>query len=485
MTYPSQTIRVLDPGIGFVDVTGDSPFKFGCSTGGTAAVGQLIAISQPNTVRAALGFGDLADDVAKTLNERGGPVLCMKGSGSTAGTRSAVTQTGSASPPAITIAGTPTMRISAQVRVKVGGALGTAQFDYTLDNWAPTVVEPTRSTQRVIPSGGTFVIPNTGITLTFAAGTYVKDDSYTFTCEPAHLNASDVGNVFTAALAQAGFNPKIWHCTDSYTTATEAGAVATAFGTQLQGAASSFRFGGGFIDLGSADTAANAKTARASISDTRISTCYGYDLTAAILPFEGYGYRYSSCAGVLSARAARLIPSSALSRFAEGSLGGTKWVAFDGATDATVDAAGISTLKSYSGAGSAYYPGNGLMAAPPGSDFQKWQYRRLMDIACSAAYFAMLPYLDDDVRTNADGTIHTKDADQIDTALAEAMAAALLRPLNARGRPGLVSAVGAAVDRTNNVNLTSELITNIGIRPRGYASTITQNIGYSINVVGA
>jgi hypothetical protein len=484
MTYPSQTIRVLDPGIGFVDVAGDSPFKFGFSTGGTAAAGQLIAVSQPNAVRAALGFGDLADDVAKTLNERGGPVLCMKGAGSTAAVNSAVTKVGVGTPTP-TITGTATMRISAQIRVKVGGPLGTAQFDYTLDNWAPTVVEPTRSTQRVVPSGGTFGIPNSGITVTFPAGTYVKDDYYTFTCEPAHLNASDVGNVFLAALAQAGFNPKIWHCTDSYTTATEAGAVATAFGTQMQGAAAAFRFGGGFIDLGSADTTTNAKTARASISDTRIATCYGYDLTAAILPFEGYGYRYSSCAGSLSARAARLIPSSALSRFSEGSLGGTKWVSFDGNNDATVDAAGISTLKSYAGAGAAYYPGNGLMAAPPGSDFQKWQYRRLMDIACSAAYFAMLPYLDDDVRTNADGTIHTKDADQIDTALGEAMAAALLRPLNARGRPGLVSAVGSRVDRTNNVNATSELITNIGIRPRGYASLITQNIGYSINVVGA
>lgn len=477
MTLPRETITVLDPGLGLVDVAAVTPIETGVSSAGT--VGQLYSFSSLSTIRATLGYGDLPDSVAKKLNERGGPVLAMRGTGSTAATSSAVTKIGTGTPTP-TIAGVATMRIKAQVRVRAGGALGTATFDFALDNWQPTLVQPTFGATRTIPGGGSFLFPNSGITMTFPAGTYVAGDTFNFTCEPAHLNASDVSalGALIAAIPSAAF--KIWSVSDSFTTATEGYAVAVALGSALQTLAGNFRYSGGFVDVGSGDTSANVLIGDATFADVRISPCYGFELQAAALAFEGYGSRYTSCVNSIAARAARVAPSTDLARFAEGNLNGTQWIALDSSLDGTVDAAGISTLRTWPNA-NGFYIANGNIAAPIGSDFQLWQYRTLMDLGCQAVYTAMLPFLADDLRTLAAGTLDPLEAGIINTAGLEALNEALMRPKNARGRPGLVSAVSFAADLTNNINLTSQLNTTIAIRPRGYSRFISQTIGYSLS----
>jgi hypothetical protein len=221
-------------------------------------------------------------------------------------------------------------------------------------------------------------------------------------------------------------------------------------------------------------------TAKAAFSDRRVNPTYGYEVTASALAFEGYGNTLAPSSNSISARANRVAPSSDLARYAEGSLGGVQYIYFDSNSDTTLDDVGVSTLRTWSGV-PGFYIANGYLAAPPGSDFIFWQFGVLMDLACTANFQSMLPFIADDLRTLPGGTLDPLDAAIVNTAGNDGLAAALLRPQNARGRPGLVSDARFDVDLTNNVLSTSTINTNTSIRPRGYARNINQTIGYSLS----
>lgn len=479
MTLSSETIRVLDPGLGLVNVAADTPLISGTCGGGSAAANQLLSFSSLDSVRTALGQGDLAEDVAKHLSERGGPVLAIKATGSVAAVLGAVTKFGTGTPTP-TVAGVPLGRYQALVRVKIGGALGVAQFDFSLDNFQPNFVNPTFSSQRFIPAGGSYLFVGTGITMTFPAGTYVANDTFAFTAEPAHANASDLAAVAGAIPAGAAFAQ--WLASGAFTTATEAAAMATALGAQLQALFVKFKYSRGHCDFGSADTAANAITAKAAFSDRRVDPCYGYEIVSSGLALEGYANRLAACSGSIAARAARVAPSTDLARYAEGSLVGTEYIYFDSNSDTTVDSAGISTLRTWPGITVGFYIANGYLAAPTGSDFIFWQYGRLMDIGCGSIFGAMLPYIGEDLRTIAGGTLDPLEAGGINTAGSSAMRRDLLQPKNARGLPGLVSDIAFTVTLTNPIATDQTLFTTAGIRPRGYSRFISQSIGFSLNL---
>jgi hypothetical protein len=477
MVLGSQTITVLDPGLGLTNVAATTPIKMGVSSLGT--VGQLYSFSSLNFIRSTLGFGDLADDVAKTLREAGGPVLAMRGTGSVAAVLSAVTRTGTG--PLMSAAGVPTMRTQTRVRVKTGGTLGVATFDYSHDYHQPTMVSPTFSQSRVIPAGGTFVFTNVGVTVTFPAGTYVAGDTYDFTCEPAHLNASDLAVLFGQLATVPSVDPRLAHVTDAFSTATEGFAMASALGGQLQTFASGYRYARGFCDVGSGDTSANVLIAKAAFTDKRIVDAYGFELQDAALPFEGWSVRKVSSSSQMAARAASSLISTDLARYASGSLGGSRFIYFDGFQDQTLDAAGIATLRTWPRI-PGFYVANGALASPIGSDYTRLQFGRVMDEACSAVYEAMLPFVNEGLRTLSTGVIDPLDAASVNTAGQGALESKLMQPKNARGVRGHVSAVGFQVDLANNLNLTGNLQTKIGIRPLGYAYTISQQLGFTLNV---
>jgi hypothetical protein len=477
-SLPAQSIRVLDPGVGFVDVSPETPVITGTSSLGTALA--LVSFSRPSDIRAAIGFGDGPDDVAKFLRERGGPVLFMKTAGTVAAVLSAVTKTGSGTP-SPTVTGTPTMRTVTRVRVKVGGALGVAQFDYAHDNYQPLYVNPTWSQQRFIPAGGSYVFVNTGVTMTFPAGTYVAGDTFDFTTEPAHMNAADLAAAGAALQAINGASYKQWQIAGMFTTSTEGAAIAVALGGQLQSQAVAFSYARGVCDFGSADTAANAATAKASFQDVRVCPHYGAEITAAVLPFEGWGNRYGSGAASLGARAARVVASTDLARYAEGSLNGTQWLAHDSFLDNTANAAGLSTLRTWPKT-PGFYVGAAYLAAAPGSDFQFWQYGRLMDLGCDAIFSAMLQFLADDLDVTASGTLAPLEAERVETAGSDSLRAKLMAPQNARGRPGLINNFSFDADLTNNIVQSSTLQTTVALQPRAYARYISQTIGFVASI---
>lgn len=483
MTVPSQTMTVLDPGLGLVQADAVSPLMTGVSSLGTAA--SLLSFSSPSDVRANLGFGELAEDVANMLLRKGGPVLVMPVTGTTAATVSAVTKV-QGTGPAITIAMTPasTGRYTGRIEVLKTGILGVATFRYTLDYHSPTDVAPTWSAERTIPSGGTFPIPNSGLTLTFPAGTYTGptgvQDISSFTSEPPKSTPSDLAAAGAALAALPTLSFPLWfHCQTNLT-----GVLGAALFSSLAGFMTSlsnqYRFARGFCDMGSGDTTTPLITAANGVADRRVGASYGYVLMQSAVPFEGFSVRKCDVNSALAPRIASNLISTDTARTASGNLPGVLKIYHDAFQDPTVDAAQISTVRTWPNM-PGFWPTQGYLKAPPGSDFQKVQYGRIMDTACAAVFRAVFPFILEGFRTQADGTIDPLDAADIDTAGQNALTDVLLRPNNARGKRGHVSAAKFQVDRTVNLNTTGQLRTRTGIRPLGYPGTIVNELGFTLN----
>ena len=481
MAAPAQTITVLDPGLGRVAVSAESPLYMGPAAlhGGSAAAGALLSFSRMNDVRSSLGFGQLGGDVLKALSERGGPVLVMPTDASNADTVSAVTQSGGG--PEVTVAGEAHARYTARVEVIAGGALGTGTFRYTLDRHSVTSgdASPTWSPTRTIPAGGSFVAGSSGLTFTFAAGTYVAGETYDFTAIPASPNGTDISDAVTALLAITGLAFPQLVLSATYDDAGDAATIAAAIDGHMTSFASGFRYSGALLDIGSGDSAANVLDE--SWSSRRIMPCYGLNLTSEVQAYEGHVTRQVGCVSDIAARAARVLVSTDLARFAEGSLGGVTQIDFDGYQDETLDAAGIATMRTWPDI-AGFYVTNGRLKSPPGSDFTDWQFRRLMDLACRTVYRAQLPFIAEGFRTVTGGAIDPLDKADIESAVNGALRNALLTPRNARGRSGHVSAVSYTVDPTHNLNSTDTILVNVAIRPLGYAKFITTQIGFSLTV---
>jgi hypothetical protein len=172
--------------------------------------------------------------------------------------------------------------------------------------------------------------------------------------------------------------------------------------------------------------------------------------------------------------------STDTARTASGNLPWVLKIYHDAFQDPTVDAVNVSTGRTWPNA-PGFWPTQGYLKAPPGSDFQKIQYGRIMDAACAAVFRAVFPFILEGFRTQADGTIDPLDAADIETAGRSALTDVLLRPSNARGRKGHVSAINFQVDRTVNLNTTGQLKTRTGIRPLGYPGFVTNELGFTLN----
>ena len=95
----------------------------------------------------------------------------VRGVATIASVASSVTKSGTG--PNVTLTGTPTLTASCVIKVILGGAVATATFQYSTDGG--TTWSETKTT------AATYLIPGTGLTAAFASGTYVADDTYSFT----------------------------------------------------------------------------------------------------------------------------------------------------------------------------------------------------------------------------------------------------------------------------------------------------------------
>lgn len=166
MALPDATLEIQDPGLGQVPASStNSEAAIGVCSQGTP--GTVYSIGSKNAAETYLGRGPLVQAIIQRLGVAGGPVVACPASPSAAGSVGATTHTGSG---AGTVTGSAGPESVIDVKIILGGARGTATFQYRVNGgaWSSTIL-----------TVATYAVPGTLSTLAFNTGTYVLGDIYT------------------------------------------------------------------------------------------------------------------------------------------------------------------------------------------------------------------------------------------------------------------------------------------------------------------
>jgi hypothetical protein len=434
-------------------------------TGGvTGTINSLFTETDPTQALTDLGYGPLTEALVHDLLVAGGSCGAMPLNTSISSITSVVSHTGSGLA-TVAVSGTPLDFYNVVVAITTAGALGAAQFQYSLDNGL------TYSQLYAAPSGGTFVIPDTGLTLTLSVsgGNFVKGDLYAFQTAPAGSNITDVTNGINALLAL----PTAWswvHVVGPAQTSAAAAALAAAVEVLMEGAASTnFKYGFCVVECPT-DTDANIEAAFGSTGTLyRTMVCAGTETIISSLlgdePIRPSGIS-------VTARMALTPPSEDPGRVARGSLPGVVAIQRDENATPALDALSFTTLRTIPGQ-SGFFITSGHMFVPQSSDFWLSQNRRVMDIACTTAYAALLQFLNSTLAVNkTNGTISNAQASTIENYVNSQLNAVLVAP-------GDAVASSVVVNRTNNVLSSKQLLVTVRVTPNGYAKQITATLAFN------
>lgn len=364
----------------------------------------------------------------------------------------------------------------ATVTVKAGGVLGTGTFAFTLDGGKTT------SETRTIPAGGIYDVPNTGLRLTFAAGTYVVGTTYAFTTKPRTYNTTDL----TAAINALVLLTPRWKFVVFAGMSADAATAATltaAISGHLTTLANGFKYLRAVVDVGD-DTTANVITQNVAIADRRLCLVYGKTRMASSLDFEGWGTPMLPGIYAAAARLAQVKRSTSPAWAGFGALTGVTEVSFDEyANGEVLHNQKINTFRSYVGT-TGFFMVNGLLRSPTGSDFKYVQWGLIVDLVCDTIRDALLPYVNGSRRILTDGTgrIDPRDAARINKKVNGALKTVLLDPKNDEGLEGLVSSVRYAVDESINLLTTGTLQGDCRIVPLAQTEQVETNVGLTMEI---
>jgi hypothetical protein len=469
MALPDVTVSITDGALGLLPEATDKIVAFiGVASSGT--VETLYAINDLETLQSTFGYGPLVEAAAMHLSTSGGPIYCMRATGSTAGSNSAVTASGGG--PTVTLSGAPYDDYTAIVKVVLGGARGTATFKYSLDNGS--------TYSPVIVTAATYLIPGTGVTVNFASGTYVADETYSWTSTAPGYSTTNLGACVDAYLLDS----KEWGLlhvigvvggADEATKASNAATFATALQTKMTTAQTAFRY-------------ARAVMSAPDIADAALTT--GFTAVSAARVAVGAGFATMVPVIDIVGRTTFSRPAiwAAMSKIGKKPLGkdpaeltdgnGTGPLPFitalgrDERKTPALDAERFTTFRTHLGRGAIPYVTNFKLMSAPGSDFKYIQHGQVIDNGCKITRDTLLDYLHRDLKVNANFTIDELEAQAIERAVLSALNASLTQP-------GHVSECTAVVNRTDNIVSTETLRVKVRIRPKAYPKFIEAELGFA------
>lgn len=450
-------IVVLDNGATAIQVpTQNVQLVFGTSSAGT--VGVPFASTSPQNINNTFGFGPLPE-AASMVAAVGGVPICCKVTSNAAGAASAVTHVGT-STSVVTVTGTAfdTYQMLVTVPTGGGGTIGTGPCSITVS------FDNGRTTSPAIPLGtaNTYAIPNTGLTLNFAAGNLVAGDTFTFGSTEPLWNTAGIQagiNAFLASIYKQGGAGSVHIVGGS--TATNgaigaAGADMVAIGGQLQSMRTNqYVFTRGIMTArdakvpvafgGAAETEAtwagviNADfTGQSLNADTTGRLCVTaafWNMTSQLTNGLGMSPRFRRPVSyALAQRVVQISTQRMPSRVRDGALSpivigvadkSDGFVYHDESLNPLFDtntggAAHLSTTTTIQGQSGIFLQHANLMSNV-GSVVGFLPQGSVLDMACSIAYQIGILNIDDDVRTTPLGTIDPRDALTIQNAIASAI----------------------------------------------------------------
>lgn len=479
---PGQELRFRDPGLGLVELSGTTFLYIGASEKGP--LNEVRALSSPAALVDLYGEGPLPEGAATSLSVAGGPIYCCRVAGTVAGTTGAVTKTAiGTSTGTVAAAGAAFNRFDVVVEITKSGSVATGEFRYSLDGGR------TFSESLTIPSGGTYAIPRTNVTLTFTPGAgpmnFEKGDLFKATTTAPHYSTTELALAIDALRTYLGSAPVFTLdgivLSGINATGSAAATMFGAFAAHLTSLESIFRYVGGIMDAGSGDTRANVKTALAAVASTRVSAVYGEATVGSSKSFTGYGSPRVPLLNAVAARCAQTLMSTDPARFADGPLTNVLAITHDEFVTEEMDSAKITTARTFPGT-AGFFITNARMKSAVGSDYLYWQHRRVMDVAARTTIAAQQQFINVELVTNPDGSIEEREALRIEAVVRAQLDAVLLQPKNASGRRGHATAIDYRVDRLANILQTQIVPTSVAVQPLAYAKRLSTEIGFALNV---
>ena len=199
MTVPSVDITRLDNQTGVVkpSAAGVLAIIAPCEKG-TANVANSFA--RTSDVFATYGTGPLSELASYVMNVAKKPVICIRSSGSTAASYSAITSSGSGGTSVATAGGTaPFDSYNVLVEFVTGGTILAAGITYrtSLDGGK------TKSKITALGVSNSILIPQSNVTIALAAGTIIAGRTLTFTTTQEQANNADLIPAYEALRIQA------------------------------------------------------------------------------------------------------------------------------------------------------------------------------------------------------------------------------------------------------------------------------------------
>ena len=391
MGLPDVNIVILDGGLGLLPPSASGLHcKVGVASKGI--IGQIVALSSADQVADAFGTGPLANALYDSFMAGAGVIYAVRADGDIPGTIGAVTatKTGQGN---MTVSGSPLDAYDVIVEIIDPRMLNVATFRYSLDGG------DTYSRKATVPSGGTYQIPETGITLTFTEYATAPDDSfkagdkYTFKTTAPGASVSSI-NAAIDPLIGTNAAYELIHVVGDSTSSMWA-----ALSARAAEAESKFRWihfvaeARGPSATEDVDAWVNALVTEASgFASPRVSVVAA---RAEIADMKTGRIVDRNGAGIYVGRLMSGKVSQSPGKVMVGPLPGINRLNPYGINDGHItmlDEARYVTFRHYEGYGGTYVT-NGRMMAEPGSDFTYVEARRTMDKACRLVRFAALRFM--------------------------------------------------------------------------------------------
>lgn len=334
--------------------------------------------------------------------------------------------------------------------------------------------------------GAVYTIPHTNVTMTFASGTYVLDEVYTFTTTAPRFTTTDLATALTA-LRASGLDFEDVHLLYDPIDAADALVMAAALDSAVAGWESGTprlfkswfmgtRYSATAGSAASDETNDNATKTAFSSFNSQIGAMVHGDIYMPGTNLPGLFRRQLVWAHAGRAAAYRL--SSDPGNREQPSLESCSMTGPDGTTKARDENTALVPMRTFrftvaqDDAGA--YISRGVTRATT-AKFKHTGVLRMAMLAASTAFAGLKVYENADRRLNPDGTLLEEDAATIENALEERMLAALVdSPSSSQAH---ASAVQVTVDRTENVGATDNITATFAVQHKGQFVTVTGNVG--------
>lgn len=470
-------ISIQDQGLGQSPPGGANILAVvGVSSAGVANA--PLQTSAPSNITANFGVGPGPQLATLVAASSGQPVIFIKASTVTAGVLAGSVQAtvpgGSTS--VVSVTGVPFDTYYFRATVVTGGTVGTPGIQVNLS------LDAGRTIYQVLNLGSlsTFAVNNTGLTITFGAGTLVAGDYFSIVAvEPKWSDSTLTSALQSLVQSVTAFEDVVVAGDVPSSSAVNLDAQATALFnkrryTRILCNARDAVWGGTSTES-EAQWIASIQSDYQSYASLRVGVSAGH--YNVVSPIDQSQYR-RPLSWLAAVRDASVLISEDLGYVGRGPLSPLTlpsspdgFIYHDEQVNPGLDAARFMAAIRYIG-----FPGifiqNGNLMAPPGSDFNWLQHGHVVDTASYIIYYYLTNVLGKSLRVNSTtGFILSQDAATLEQNGNAQLAANLVAP-------GHVSSATFSVVRNNNILATNTLIGVVSIVPLAYPKTINVTIQY-------